>query len=60
MLIKKGFIHRDIKAQNIMQAEDKTIRVVDFGIARVLDTGTMTKPGTVMGSVYIFLRTGRR
>ncbi len=51
---KKGVIHRDIKAQNIMQAEDKTIRVVDFGIARVLDTGTMTKPGTVMGSVYYF------
>ena len=51
---KKGVIHRDIKAQNIMQAEDKTVRVVDFGIARVLDTGTMTKPGTVMGSVYYF------
>ncbi|HPZ07590.1 MAG TPA: Stk1 family PASTA domain-containing Ser/Thr kinase, partial [Candidatus Eremiobacteraeota bacterium] len=50
----KGVIHRDIKAQNIMLTEEKTIKVVDFGIARVMDTGTMTKPGTVMGSVYYF------
>jgi len=41
---EKGVIHRDIKPQNIMLTEDKKIKVVDFGIARPLDSLTMTSP----------------
>jgi len=51
---EKGVIHRDIKPQNIMLTEDKKIKVVDFGIARPLDSLTMTSPGTLIGSVYYF------
>jgi len=37
---KKGFIHRDIKPDNIMFREDGTPVLVDFGIARALGSTT--------------------
>ena len=31
-------IHRDIKTQNIFLMRDRTVKLGDFGVSRVLDT----------------------
>jgi len=48
---KKGFIHRDIKPDNIMFRPDGTPVVLDFGIARVLESTTqLTRSGMTLGT----------
>lgn len=49
---EKGIIHRDIKPQNIMMLEDGTIKVADFGIARMANSETRTMTDKAIGSVH--------
>lgn len=51
---QNGIIHRDIKPQNILVANDGHIKVADFGIARIADSQTLTSDNTVMGTVYYY------
>jgi serine/threonine-protein kinase PpkA len=48
---QKGFIHRDIKPDNIMFRTDGVVVLVDFGIVKVLKSATkLTKTGVSVGT----------
>jgi tetratricopeptide (TPR) repeat protein/predicted Ser/Thr protein kinase len=46
-----GVIHRDLKPQNVMRDQNGRILVMDFGLARSLESDGMTQTGALVGTM---------
>jgi hypothetical protein len=49
---RMGIVHRDVKPANIMINRQGVVKVMDFGIAKVVGERGLTRTGTQLGTVF--------
>lgn len=47
---KEGIIHRDLKPDNILIDKELNVKIIDYGLSKIIDFSSITSTGTQIGS----------